>query len=223
MAEAKHNGAKSNSAADKSKPAEPVQPQDATTQAGPAAEAPLPTAAVNSAAEPPVPVDELAEIKDQLLRLRADFDNFRKRTVRDRDEHSRRANEKLLKDLLPVIDHFELGLQQARKHHVKHAVIEGLAAVFDQLQGVLARAGVEEIPAEGMPFDPQLHECVAHANSDQHPENTILSQTRRGYKLGQYLLRAAQVVVSNGPQKGHAAGQQAGHAATEGNASHSPA
>jgi molecular chaperone GrpE len=154
-------------------------------------------------AEPQPAADELAELKDQLLRLRADFDNFRKRTLRDRDEYNKRATERLLSDLLPIIDHFEMGLQQAKKLHVKHAVIDGFAAVFDQMRTMLAKVGVEEIEAEGKSFDPKTHECIAHAHSDKHAENTVISQVRRGYKLGHYMLRAAQVVVSSGSQKSH--------------------
>ena len=145
--------------------------------------------------------DELAVLKDRFLRLQADFDNFRKRTARDRDDHNRRATEKILKDLLPVVDHLELGLQSARKQHIKHTVIDGFAAVVDQLGAVLERAGVTPIPTEGQVFDPQIHECVSHAESKEHPENTILTETRRGYKLGTYLLRAPQVIVSSGPRK----------------------
>ena len=142
---------------------------------------------------------EIAALKDRLLRLQADFDNFRKRTVRDREDQSRRACERILNDLLPVMDHFELGLQSAHKHHVKHAVIDGLSGVLKQLEQVLEKAGVTPIVTQGQVFDPNLHESVTHLPSDEHPEHVIIQETRRGYKLGNYLLRAAQVIVSTGP------------------------
>ena len=142
---------------------------------------------------------EIATLKDRLLRLQADFDNFRKRTTRDREDQSRRACERILKDLLPVVDHFELGLQAAHKHHVKHAVIDGLAGVLKQLEQVLEKAGVTPIVTQGQVFDPHLHESVTHLPSQEHPEHVIIQETRRGYKLGNYLLRAAQVIVSTGP------------------------
>jgi molecular chaperone GrpE len=187
------------SKADKSNPASGRGPKE---EPEPASETDASAVGPNEAAVPTaVPTDEVAELKDQLLRLRADFANFRKRTIRDREEYAKRAAEGVLSDLLPVLDHFEMGLQEARKHHVKHAVIDGLASVLDQLRGVLTKAGVEEIETEGKPFDPNLHECVAHAGSDKHPDNTIISQIRRGYKMGNFLLRAPQVVVSSGSQK----------------------
>lgn len=142
---------------------------------------------------------EIEALKDRLLRLQADFDNFRKRTTRDREEQSRRACERIIGDLLPVVDHFEMGLLSARKHHARHAVIEGFEGILKQLQQVLERAGVSVIDTIGKPFDPRLHECVAHVPSKEHVENTVIQETRRGYRLGTFVLRAPQVIVSTGP------------------------
>jgi len=201
------------SKADKSIPASGRGPK---VEPEPSAETEGSAAGQNEAAvQTAQPTDEAADLKDQLLRLRADFDNFRKRTIRDRDEYAKRAAERVLSDLLPVLDHFEMGLQEARKHHVKHAVIDGLASVLDQLRGVLTKAGVEEIETEGKPFDPNVHECVAHAGSDKHPEDTIMSQIRRGYRMGNFLLRAPQVVVSSGSRKSQAEAQGANHKAAD--------
>ena len=141
-------------------------------------------------------------MKDHLLRLQADFDNYRKRTLRDREEMTRRAAEKILKDLLPVADHFELGLQSAHKHHVKHAVLDGFDGVLKQLQAVLEKSGVTPIEAKNQLFDPHNHECVAQIPSEEHPEGVVIEETRRGYKLGHYILRAPQVIVSTGPAAG---------------------
>ena len=185
----------------------------------PAAAPPQKTEAPTGSGEPdkdkPSKPDELAVLTDKYLRLQADFDNFRKRTIRDRDEHNRRATETLLEDLLPVLDHLEMGLEAARKQHVRHGVIDGFGAVADQLRGVLAKAGVAEIDAAGKLFDPHSHECVAHAPSEEHPENTVLNVARRGYKLGSYLLRAAQVVVAGGADKPHADDKNHRHHAGE--------
>ena len=159
------------------------------------------TAAPLLEALPPVdPRDEeIAVLKDRLLRLQADFDNFRKRTIRDREDQARRASEKILKDLLPVIDHFELGIEAAHKNHVKHTVIEGFEGVLSQFHLALEKAGLTPIPAKGQTFDPHLHECLTQVPSEEQPENTILKETRRGYKLGSFVLRASQVIVSSGP------------------------
>ncbi len=137
-------------------------------------------------------------LKDRLLRLQADFDNFRKRTLRDREDQARRASEKILKDLLPVIDHFELGIHAAHKNHVKHTVIEGFEGILAQFQLALEKAGLTPITTKGQPFDPHLHECITQLPSEEQPENTIIQETRRGYKLGSFVLRASQVIVSSG-------------------------
>lgn len=163
---------------------------------------PSPTPAEASEPAPPQldPRDqEIADQKDRLLRLQADFENFRKRVARDREENARRACETLLKDILPVIDHLELGLRSAQKHHIKHTVIEGFENVHKQLEQVMTKAGVTPIETKGQTFDPRIHECVAHVPSEEHSENTIIEETRRGYLLGSFVLRAPQVIVSNGP------------------------
>lgn len=166
---------------------EPV-PTPSAEQAAPATPAPAPD-----------PRDvEIAALKDRLLRLQADFDNFRKRIVRDREDQARRACEAILSELLPVVDHFQLGLQAAHKHHVKHAVIEGLEGVLRQFEQALEKSGVTPIETQGRVFDPHVHECVAHLPSEEHPEHVIIQETRRGYKLGNYVLRASQVIVSTG-------------------------
>jgi molecular chaperone GrpE len=163
---------------------------------------------VESTAQQPIPDaaptldprdEEIAALKDRLLRLQADFDNFRKRIIRDREDMARRASEKILKDMLPVIDHFELGIHSAQKHHVKHTVIEGFEGILVQFRLALERAGLTPIETKDQPFDPHLHECVTLLPSEEQPENTIIQETRRGYKLGSFVLRASQVIVSSGP------------------------
>jgi molecular chaperone GrpE len=142
---------------------------------------------------------ELAMLKDRLLRLQADFDNFRKRTLRDREDMARRAAEKILKELLPVIDHFDLGIQAARKSHIKHAVMDGFEEILKQFLSLLEKSGVTPIETRGQVFDPHIHECVTQIPSEEHPESMVIEETRRGYRLGTYVLRASQVIVSSGP------------------------
>ncbi len=160
--------------------------------AGPADSAPAPET-------PPPPAAELEQLKDRLLRLQADFENYRRRTAREQAEYAQHAAEDLLAALLPVVDHFELGLRSAAEHHAESAVMSGFQLVFDQLMEVLKKAGVSAIEAEGQAFDPTLHEAVSHLPSADVPADTVMLQTRRGYRLGSRLLRAAQVVVSSGP------------------------
>jgi len=158
---------------------------------------PAPEAEAKGPAEGPA--EEALISKDQVLRLQADFENFRKRTVRERAEWYRKANEDLMTELLPVLDHFELGLRSAEEHDADRDVVDGFRLVYDQMLSSLKKFGLEPIDAEGQPFDPHLHEAMTHLPSDEHPEDTVITQTRRGYKLGDMLLRAAQVVVSGGP------------------------
>lgn len=168
------------------------------------------TAAETAAAQPtPTPEDaeDLADtlaqdneaLRDRLLRLQADFENFRKRTQRERGELVLRANEDLVGDLLPILDYFELGFHNAEAQGVNDSVVEGFRLVYDQMTSVLKRFGLEPLDAEGAVFDPHHHEAVTQIPSNEVPAERVITQTRRGYRLGDRLLRASQVVVSSGP------------------------
>lgn len=143
-------------------------------------------------------VQEEEPLRDQLLRLRADFDNFRKRTQRERNELFLMANETLFLEMLPIIDHFEMGFKSAEAHKTDCSVTEGFRMVYNQLIDVLKKFNVTAMDTVGETFDPHRHESLLHMPSDK-PSGTILEQIRRGYLLGEKLLRAAQVIVSGGP------------------------
>ncbi len=147
--------------------------------------------------------DEALEMR--LLRLQADFDNYRKRMQRERGEWQRQAKEALLKDILPVLDHYELGLNTAVSQHVEQSVIDGFRMVYNQFDEALRKNQVTPIEAEGETFDHNLHEAITFVPSDEHPAQTVIAQTRRGYLYGDTLLRPAQVVVSSGPAESEAA------------------
>lgn len=144
------------------------------------------------------PEDEIAALNDRLLRLQADFENFRKRTVREKNELFRRANESILEELLPVLDSMELAIEGATQHGGEPALIDGFRLVSEQLLSVLTKFGLSPVDADGREFDPNLHEAVSHLPSDTVADGFVMTQTRRGYMLGDMLLRAAQVVVSSG-------------------------
>jgi molecular chaperone GrpE len=137
-------------------------------------------------------------LRIQLMRLRADFDNFRKRQVRERAEWITRANEDLFLELLPVLDHYEMGLKSAEDHQIDSSVSEGFKLVYTQLIDLLEKHNVTPVEAIGEAFNPHVHEALTHMPSDK-PAETVIEQIRRGYTLGDKLLRAAQVVVSSGP------------------------
>ena len=142
---------------------------------------------------------EAEQLKDRLLRLQADFDNYRRRSLREKSEWSITANESLIRELIPVIDHFELGLKTAQDRPTEAAVRDGFRMVHEQLMGVLKRAGLQAVDAHESSFDPHLHEAVAQVPSAEHPVDAIVAQTRRGWRLGDKLLRPVQVVLSSGP------------------------
>lgn len=146
----------------------------------------------------PAPSPE-AVLQDRLLRLQADFENYRKRMDREKKDWIAFASEKLVLEILPVLDHFELGLADSAKNGAPAAFTEGFQLIYNQLRAALEKSGVQAIDAEGADFDPNFHEAITHLPSAEVPEGRVITQTRRGYKLGDKLLRAAQVVVSSGP------------------------
>jgi len=141
---------------------------------------------------------DIVALNDRLLRLQADFDNFRKRAARERMEIRERSIEDLMRDLLPVLDNFDLGLAAADRHGIDLSVREGFQIVADQLAGALGRFGLASVESVGKPFDPHVHEAVTTLPSADIPRDSIMEETRRGYTLAGRLLRAAQVVVSSG-------------------------
>ncbi len=142
---------------------------------------------------------EIEGLKDRLLRLQADFDNYRKRTARDWTEMCARANEELITALLPVLDHFELGLRAAEEHGAPESVRAGFRLLYDQMCETLMRFGLETIQTENRPFSAHEHEAIAHEPSETVEADHVIRQVRRGYRLGHRLLRPAQVIISSGP------------------------
>ncbi|MGI6496401.1 MAG: nucleotide exchange factor GrpE [Kiritimatiellia bacterium] len=141
--------------------------------------------------------DDLARLKDAHLRLMADFENHRRRNAREREELVKRATENLMESLLPTLDAIDLAMKQKPEGNDPFA--QGIVMVFDLLRKGLEAGGLKAIEdATGQPFDPQFHDAVATSPSPDVPENAVIEQTRRGYLLNGWLLRAAQVVVSSG-------------------------
>lgn len=137
---------------------------------------------------------------DRLLRLTADFDNFRKRAARDRQEAVKFANEALLQKLLPVLDNFEMALAAAsNESNAGQSLQTGITMIQQQLKAVLAESGLEEVDATGQVFDPNFHEAVSQQESAELPEGHVFRQLRKGYKLKERLLRPASVIVAKKP------------------------
>ncbi|HET6347040.1 MAG TPA: nucleotide exchange factor GrpE [Myxococcota bacterium] len=137
---------------------------------------------------------DLEAARDQLLRMAADFDNYRKRTRRDQDDLKRFAIEGFARDLLPVVDNLERALIHAGSED--NAVLQGVRMVFKQLTDALLSHGVKTFPSAGQVFDPERHEAVAKQTSDTHAPGTVLEEMQRGYLLYDRLLRPARVLVA---------------------------
>jgi molecular chaperone GrpE len=140
---------------------------------------------------------------DRLLRTAADFENFKKRAARERHEAAQSATAALIHKLLPVLDHFEMAQAAAQNSQVPQtgmaALQDGIAMIQQQLKGILAETGLEEVDASGQRFDPTLHEAVAQVETADAPEGQVVQQVRKGYKIRDRLLRPATVVVAKNP------------------------
>jgi molecular chaperone GrpE len=141
--------------------------------------------------------NENEELIDSLQRLKAEFDNYRKRTARDQEQLVARAHERLVKELLPVVDDLERALQAAEQHE-EAKLEEGVRLVHRALAEVLTREGLEEVPVDGK-FDPHVHESLLSQPSDME-EGSVIEVLQKGYRLGDRVLRPARVVVA-GPKE----------------------
>ena len=116
------------------------------------------------------------------MRSRADFENYKKRTAREKEDAIKYANKELLEKLVSIVDHFERGLEAARGEGEKSPIYSGMSLVLKQLQDFLVENGLQPIEAVGQKFDPNFHEAIAHEPSNEVPEETVIRQTRRGYR-----------------------------------------
>lgn len=139
--------------------------------------------------------EELAAIHDRYMRLAAEFENFKKRSERERLTSIRFANENLLTDLLPVIDHLEAAISAATNHSAEN-IVSGVQLVLKQFKDVVAKAGLKEFSSLGLPFNPNLHEALAQRESADHEPSTVIEEFQKGYMLNDRLVRPARVVVS---------------------------
>lgn len=134
----------------------------------------------------------------RLLKEAADFDNYKKRAARERQDSATYANESLLQKLIPVLDNFEMALAAAEKAS-DPSLKAGVAMIATQLKSVLTEAGLEEIDAAGKKFDPNLHEAVSQKETTEMPEGHVAQQVRKGYRFRNRLIRPAGVIVARKP------------------------
>ena len=144
---------------------------------------------------------QLAEKHDRLLRAVAEVDNVKRRTQREREEYIRYANERLIGDLLPILDNFDRALEAARATQEAAKVVEGVALIQRELLKTLERAGVTRYSALGERFDPNRHEAAGQVVSPSHTAGSVVAEIAAGYTLNGRVLRPAQVVVAAAPDE----------------------
>ena len=144
---------------------------------------------------------QLIENRDKYVRLLADFDNFRRRAHKDRQDVIQFGHENLVKDLLSTVDNLDRAIEHAHQNDGGDlaSLLQGVELVQRELYAVLATHEVQVIDAEGCPFDPSLHEAMAQVQDDSAPPNSVIEVLEKGYRLRDRLLRPARVVVAKPP------------------------
>jgi molecular chaperone GrpE len=141
--------------------------------------------------------EEAKETYDRLLRVTADFENFKKRSSREMEDFRKYANQSLLKEMLSVVDNLELAINSSKEDkNADKNMIEGLNLTLNEILRVFEKFNVKPIEAQGQTFDPAYHEAVMREETDDYPENTVISEFQKGYLIHDRLLRPAMVVVA---------------------------
>jgi len=144
---------------------------------------------------------EITEHHDRLLRLAADFENYKKRAAREKEDWAKFANEDLLRAILPFIDNLERAINHAQKVVDTGVLIEGVRLTIQQILQTLNRFGLSSFQSVGKPFDPTVHEAMLVVETDKHEPNQVVEEVQKGYLLNDRLLRPATVSVSKPPEK----------------------
>lgn len=138
------------------------------------------------------------ELDERLLRTLADFENFRKRAAQRQGDLIQSANDRLIGELLEVLDNFERALNHAEEDNSENAVQQGMEMIHGQIKEILERYRVQPIDALGRPFDPAYHEALMEVKSDEYDAGTVAIEMTRGYMIGDRVLRHSKVGVSKG-------------------------
>ncbi|MGA1867185.1 MAG: nucleotide exchange factor GrpE [bacterium] len=141
------------------------------------------------------------ELYDRYLRMHAEFENYKKRREREKEDFIKYAIEKSLKDLLPIIDHLEMAIKSSKECEDFNSLSQGIDLIHKQLNDFLAKEGVSLVSALGEKFDPTVHEAIMQKGSTEHEDNTIIEEHQKGYILKDRLLRPARVTVAKRKNK----------------------
>jgi len=140
--------------------------------------------------------EKVDECLDRLLRLQADFDNYKKRLDKDRMEFVKFANEEIVIDILKIVDDFERAVKAGRSKHDFDVLYKGIEMIHKDMKEFLKKNGVTEIDAKGKPFNPHEHEAMMQEETDEHPEDHVSEEFQKGYMLNGRIVRPAKVKVS---------------------------
>ncbi|CAM3439143.1 nucleotide exchange factor GrpE [Marinicrinis lubricantis] len=138
----------------------------------------------------------IEEQQNRILRMQAEFDNFRRRTRQEKEEFAKYASVKLIEQLLPVLDNFERALDSSKNTQDFESLAKGIEMVFRQMSQVMDQEGLTPIHAVGQPFNPEVHEAVMKVQSDEHEEGIVVEELQRGYTLHGKVIRPSMVKVS---------------------------
>jgi len=144
---------------------------------------------------------QLNEQKDKVLRLSAEFENFKKRKQREIDEFKKFANETVFRQLLSVVDNLERAIDSATDAVAETSLLEGVKLTHKEILKLFDSFSVTPVEAENKPFDPNFHQAVTHAQNNDVPDNTVTNVLQKGYLIHDRLLRPAMVVVSKGAEQ----------------------
>ena len=136
------------------------------------------------------------DIQNKYLRVHADLENIKKRSIREREDAVQRTRLQLISDLLPIMDSFQMGLAEASKEEEAKTYVKGFDMIFKQFGSVLDQYGLVVIDPATEVFDPKLHEAIGHEFSEEIEDDHVVKTVRCGYKLGEKLIRPASVIVS---------------------------
>ncbi len=140
--------------------------------------------------------DENADLNDRLLRLQADFDNYKRRMKKEKEMDFKYKSQELATEIIPVLDNFERALQTGADNENVASFVDGVEMVYQQLQQALEKVGVTEIEAEGKEFDPTIHQAVMQVEEDGYDSNQVIEVLQKGYQLKDRVIRPAMVKVN---------------------------
>ena len=139
---------------------------------------------------------QLLNMKDKYVRLLAEYDNFRKRAAREKEENIKNAAKDIITEMLPVLDNLDRATEHRNDKTTYEEYIKGIALIENQIREILARAGLEYIEVMGKPFDPDIHEAIMQMESDEHESGIITAEGEKGYMLSGKVIRFPKVIVS---------------------------